>query len=88
MKGRTQALKIYELLALSKQLAPSHQAFIANYAKGLAHWRTGEFDLASSYFKRSAEVDRPSSIFLERAREFAKKVPGPEWDPVRTLQEK
>jgi adenylate cyclase len=88
VKGRTQALKIYELLALSKQLAPSRQAFIANYANGLAHWRTGEFDLASSYFERSAEVDRPSSIFLERAREFAKKVPGPEWDPVRTLQEK
>jgi adenylate cyclase/guanylate cyclase len=88
VKGRTQALKIYELLALSKQLAPSQQAFIADYANGLAHWRTGEFDLASNYFKRSAEVDRPSSIFLERAREFAKKAPGPDWDPIRTLQEK
>jgi adenylate cyclase/guanylate cyclase len=88
VKGRTQPLKIYELLALSMQLAPSLQALIADYASGLAHWRAGEFDVAAKRFERSAGVDRPSLMFLARAREFAKKAPGQQWDPVRTLQEK
>ena len=86
--GRAQSLRIYELLALSSQLAPSQEAVVADYAGGLAHWRAGEFDLAANCFQRSAEVDRTSSIFLERASRFAKNAPGHEWDPVRTLQEK
>jgi adenylate cyclase len=88
VKGRIQALKIYELIGPSDQLSPAQKASVADYAEGLAHWRAGEFDLAADCFGHSAEVDRPSQIFLERAREFAKKAPGPEWDAVRTLQEK
>ena len=88
VKGRIRALKIYELMGPADQLSPAQKASVADYAKGLAHWRAGEFDLASDCFGHSAEVDRPSSIFLERAREFAKKTPGSEWDSVRTLQEK
>jgi adenylate cyclase/guanylate cyclase len=88
VKGRIRALKIYELMGPSDQLSPAQKASVADYATGLAHWRAGEFDLAADCFGRSAEADRPSQIFLERAREFAKKAPGPEWDAVRTLQEK
>lgn len=88
VKGRTSQLRIYELLALATKLTPSQAAITADYAKGLAHWRAGEFDRAAASFERSAEADRPSSIFLERARRFAEQAPGGEWDPVRTLQEK
>src|SRR4029078_7220367 len=45
VKGRTQALKIYELVALSTGLTSSQQVLIANYAGGLAHWRAREFAL-------------------------------------------
>ena len=82
VKGRTQALKIYELLAQPQA------ALGANYAEGLAHWRAGEFDLAEKCFGRSAETDRPAAIFRERARDLAAQSPGAEWDPIRTLQEK
>ena len=88
VKGRTNQLKIYQLLALAAKLTPSQAAITADYANGLAHWRAGEFELAAKYFERSAEADRPSSIFLERARSFAKQAPAGEWDPIRTLQEK
>lgn len=88
VKGRIQALKIYELMGPADQLSPARKASVADYAEGLAHWRAGEFDLASDCFAHSAEADRPSAVFLERAREFAKKAPDPEWDAVRTLQEK
>jgi adenylate cyclase len=82
VKGRTQALKIYELLAQPQA------ALGANYAEGLAHWRAREFNLAEKCFGRSAETDRPAAIFRERARDLAAQSPEAEWDPIRTLQEK
>ncbi|WP_442894557.1 adenylate/guanylate cyclase domain-containing protein [Bradyrhizobium sp. AZCC 1588] len=88
VKGRTQALKIYQLLALSAGLAPSQQTVIANYADGLAHWRAREFARAAECFGRSADIDRPASLFAARARELAQNLPGDDWDPIRTLQEK
>ena len=88
VKGRIQALRIYEVAALSGQLAAPQAALIADYAEGLAHWRAGEFELAEKCFCRSAATDRPAAIFRERAREMAAQPPGAEWDPIRSLQEK
>ena len=88
VKGRNQALKIYELLARSAELTSAQQALIANYASGLAHWRAREFELAATCFDRSAGVDRPASLFCARARQLAQNPPSEDWDPIRTLQEK
>jgi adenylate cyclase/guanylate cyclase len=88
VKGRIQALKIYELLALSAGLTSSQAALIANYAEGLARWRAREFERAAQYFGGSADNDRPSSLFAARARELAQNPPGKDWEPIRTLQEK
>jgi adenylate cyclase len=88
VKGRAQALKIHELLALSNEVTSSQEVFLADYAEGLAYWRAGEFDLAASSFERAAEADRPSANFLTRARECVQNPPGPGWEPIRTLQEK
>ena len=88
VKGRTQALAIYEVVARATELVPAQAALIAEYAKGLAHWRAGEFDLAEQCFDRSAGTDRPAAMFRERAREMSVAAPEPRWEPVRTLQEK
>jgi adenylate cyclase/guanylate cyclase len=88
VKGRTNQLKIYQLLALAAELTPAQAAVTADYARGLAHWRAGEFALAEKCFEQAAETDRPSRMFLERARIYAQQAPSGEWDPVRTLQEK
>ena len=88
VKGRTQALKIYQLLAPSDGLTAAQQTLIANYADGLAQWRAREFGRAAACFARSAEVDRPAALFAARARELAENPPPADWDPIRTLQEK
>jgi adenylate cyclase len=88
VKGRTQALKIYELLAPSAGLSAAQETSIANYADGLAQWRAREFDRAAQYFSRSADIDRAAALFAARARELAQNPPGADWDPIRTLQEK
>ena len=61
---------------------------IDNYADGLALWRAREFEGAAECFARSAEIDRPASLFAARARELAQNPPEAGWDPIRTLQEK
>ena len=76
VKGRTQALKIYELLARSAGLTSAQAALIANYADGLAHWRAREFERAAQDFGRSADIDRPAALFAARARESAAKPAG------------
>jgi len=88
VKGRNQALKIYQLLSPSAEPTDSQTASIANYADGLAHWRAREFELAAKCFERSSAIDRPSQLFCLRARELAQNPPGEDWDPIRTLQEK
>jgi adenylate cyclase len=88
VKGRIQALKIYELLARTADLTPERNRPMENYAEGLAHWRAREFDRAATSFGRSADVDRAAALFRDRARELAETPPGADWDPIRTLQEK
>lgn len=88
VKGRSQALKILELLARATELSDAQQVLIKDYAEGLARWRAGAFELAAQSFGRSADTDRPAALFRERAQEMASNPPGGDWDPIRTLQEK
>jgi adenylate cyclase len=88
VKGRNQALKIYELLALASQLTEAQRKSMSCYAEGLAHWRARDFAAAAASFGRSAETDRPAALFRDRAQELIASPPGADWDPVRTLQEK
>lgn len=88
VKGRNQALKIYELVARSDALSKAQQSLIKTYGEGLAHWRAGEFHLATEAFNRAAATDKPAALFRERAEQMAAQPPGGDWEPIRTLQEK
>jgi adenylate cyclase len=88
VKGRNQALKIYELVARSSELSEAQQTLIKIYGEGLARWRAGEFHLATEAFGRATAADKPSALFHERANEMAQRQPDPDWEPIRTLQEK
>jgi adenylate cyclase len=88
VKGRAAPVKIYELLAEAGQETPQQAAAAATYAEGLAHWRAREFDAAAKCFEQVADVDRPSALFLARAKAFASQPPGPDWEPVSTLDAK
>ena len=88
VKGRTQALKIYELAARAADLTEAQQRSIADYADGLTHWRAREFSAAEASFGRAPGTDRAAALFRARSRELADSPPGADWDPVRTLQEK
>ena len=88
VKGRATPVKIYELLAEAGEETPQQASAAAAYAQGLAYWRSREFDAAAKCFERVADVDRPSALFLSRANAFASLPPGPDWEPVTTLDAK
>ncbi|MCA6109745.1 adenylate/guanylate cyclase domain-containing protein [Bradyrhizobium cenepequi] len=88
VKGRNQALKIYELVARSDELSEAQQGLIKAYGDGLAHWRAGKFHLATEAFSRSAATDKPAALFQERAEQMAAQPLDTGWEPIRTLQEK
>jgi adenylate cyclase len=88
VQGRIGPVKIYELLAEAGQQTPQQAEAAAAYAEGLAHWRAREFDAAAKCFQRAAGFDKPSALFLSRASAFASDPPGPDWEPVSTLDAK
>jgi class 3 adenylate cyclase len=88
VKGRSRPVKIYELMDEAGRLTDRQQADVAAYSEGLARWRARNFAGAAESFERAAATDRPSALFLSRARPFLHNPPGPEWDAVCTLEEK
>jgi adenylate cyclase len=88
VKGRVQPVKIFELLDAAGQQTQEQIAGAAAYAEGLALWRNRDFKGAMCCFERVADFDKPSALFLARAKAFAKHPPGPDWGPVSTLEGK
>jgi adenylate cyclase len=88
VQGRSTPVKIYELLAEAGQATPQQAASAAVYAEGLAHWRNREFGAAADCFGQAAGTDKPSALFLARANAFRSQPPGPDWEPVSTLEAK
>jgi adenylate cyclase len=88
VQGRSTPVRIYELLAEAGQETPQQANVSAVYAQGLAHWRDRAFELAAQQFSAIADGDKPSALFLARATAFASDPPGPDWEPVSTLEAK
>ena len=88
VKGRTRPVKIYDPLAECGRESPEQAARAAIYAEGLACWRARDFNGAVNCFARIADVDPPAARFLRRAQLFAAHPPGPDWEPVFTLEGK
>ena len=88
VRGRSTPVKIYELLAETGQETPQQAKISAIYAQGLAQWRERGFEFAAKHFADLADSDKPSAMFLARAKAFAGEPPGPDWEPVSTLEAK
>ncbi|MBX9843013.1 MAG: adenylate/guanylate cyclase domain-containing protein [Xanthobacteraceae bacterium] len=88
VKGRTQAVQIYEPLGEQGAVAPELAARAEAYGEGLARYRARDFSGAADHFARVAAGDPPSAQFLARAKHLAHNPPGPDWEPVIAPDEK
>ncbi len=87
VKGRAQAVKIYEPLGAADEAAPGLRSRATAYADALTRYRARDFAAAAEQFVKIPD-DPPAARFAERARELLQHPPGPDWEPVNTLDEK
>ena len=88
VKGRTQAVKIFEPLALGSEVSPEQTSCAKAYADALACYRARDFKEAAKQFARFSETDPPSAYFSNRAAALGQSPPGPDWDAINMLDEK
>ena len=88
--GRVGGMAIYELLGMAgADNDPS--SWVRSYELGLAAYRTRDFNAAIGHFENTLGVralDRPSTIMIERCRQFLKSPPAANWHGVAIAQSK
>ncbi|AGC41994.1 adenylate/guanylate cyclase domain-containing protein [Myxococcus stipitatus DSM 14675] len=85
--GKTEAVTVYELLALKGGLDAGKRATVERYHAALALYREARFDEAASRLealKTDAPEDGPTQALLERCHKYAK-APPPDFDGVASL---
>ena len=75
-------------VGIGRRLGAAGRELVRRVTEQLLHAGSGLRHGAAQCFGRSADIDRPASLFAARARELAQNPPGEDWDPIRTLQEK
>jgi class 3 adenylate cyclase len=89
--GKSEPVRIYELLAARGGLAPGEAVLRDEFGKGLAAYRAREWDAAERQFRRCLELrpeDRPSALYAERIAIFRNEAPPANWDGVWHLTKK
>jgi adenylate cyclase len=84
VKGRAQALRIYELIgAADSLLSEEHLRLLKLYEAGLLAYRERGWDTALELFGQCLQLfpdDRPTLLFQTRCQTYRDKPPRPEWD--------
>jgi adenylate cyclase len=83
--GKTEPVRIFELLCPTGQLKPEQTKLVPEFEKGLAAYRARDWDIAEQHFRRCVEIkpdDAPSLLYLERIATLRKQLPPADWDGV------
>nr|WP_324291439.1 adenylate/guanylate cyclase domain-containing protein [Corallococcus sp. bb12-1] len=86
--GKTEAVTVYELLALKGQLAPEQRRTVTHYHEALALFRQARFADAAAVLEAEAArapEDGPTGKLLERCREYLE-TPPEKFDGVANLE--
>ena len=88
VKGKTEPVRIYEILQKKDDAAVKIYEIRDLFEKGLNAYRRQNWDTAEAAFKKCVDLynDMPSVIFLDRIRHFRKSPPEKNWDGVFNLK--
>jgi adenylate cyclase len=89
--GKSEPVRIFELLDRKGQLDDKARTFRDHFAEGLALYRGQSWDLAQARFSEGLKInpeDRPSKLFIARLQHFKEHPPALDWDGVWRFQEK
>jgi adenylate cyclase len=87
--GKTQAVAVYELLALRGELAPEKRKVVDLYAKALVAYRARGFDDARRFLGEALLIDRtdgPCQRLFRLCEEYLVHPPPEGWDGVSNLE--
>jgi adenylate cyclase len=90
VKGKTQPVKIYELMAMDGA-SDEIQSLASAFQKAIRYYRARRFAEAGQMFKQILHMhaaDGPTKLYLQRCALLAKNPPPPEWDGVFTITHK
>ncbi len=91
VKGKTEPLRVFELLAAAGELSDSDIEARTSFEEGLIAYRAQDWQLASECFEacsRKWPDDPPSKLFLSRIEQLQQNPPGEAWDTVWHLTQK
>jgi adenylate cyclase len=89
--GKTEPIKIYELIGYEEDMDQTKRKTIDHYHAGLNAYRAQDWDLAEKFFHAALEVqpeDGPSRTMLARCREFKNNPPGKDWNGSYSMTSK
>ena len=79
VKGKTEPIVVYEVLARAAEADPADRARVAAFEAALALHDARDFDAALKAFQALAEVDPPSKVYAERCKGYLELAPPPDW---------
>ncbi len=92
VKGKSQPVKVYELIGLKEEpLSIEQQEIIQYFEKGYQHYLDQNWDWAMNQFRQVLQInpdDGPARLYLMRCQEFIQHPPPRNWDGVFTLKSK
>lgn len=89
--GKSESIRVYELLGEAGSLSPETTALTEAFAAGLDAYRRQDWDRAAAHFDECLAIrsdDGPARTFLERTALLRASPPGVEWDGVWRLTAK
>ncbi len=91
VKGKAEAVGIYEVIGFKNQVSPKLESFISKYEEAFGHYLNRRFEEALRLFKDSLSLkagDRGVSIFAERCENYINQPPAEEWNGVYVFKTK
>ena len=89
--GKTEPIRVFEVLAPAGQLAPATAELRGLFEEGLAAYRTAKWDEADRKFRECLRVkpdDAPSHTFVDRVALLRVHPPSADWNGVWTMDHK
>lgn len=89
--GKSQPVRVHELVGMAGALTPAQQAGYACYEQGLSAYRARQWDEAEEHLKRARTAlgsDKASEVLLGRIQHCRVNAPPPNWDGSAILEHK
>ncbi len=89
--GKSDPVRIFELLAAKGGLAPGRAELRGQFEQALQAYRRGDWDQAETGFEACLKInaqDKASTVFLTRLKYLREHPPAADWDGAWSLEEK